>query len=136
MIRSVAVLVLAAFLLPALAAGRTRVSVSTPEFTLDKMERVSGFHVVVKKGSVKTLPRIPDGWRVKLVNSDDNTASLDATALSGVDAVRPNWFRDFVQVDLIEGGTLKVKIDTTEDWEKTRRTLTFEDAQLVKTPVS
>lgn len=133
-----AVLLLASVTAPARseAPATPAQRISVPGLELKKGERVKEFEVIVTKGRIAALPRVPVPWRIKLVNDDDFTARLVADALQGTGEFTAAYFDGFIDVVLYEGGKIVVKIETTMDWEKTERRLTFDDGQLRKAPIA
>ncbi len=131
---AVVIAVLGGWAATVLAAGPTRVLLSLPGLELQKGEKVQEFSVSVKGGAIAALPRVPPGWRFKLVNEENGEATLSGTAESGMSGLKNDFFADFVAVDLRPNGTVRVKVHTTEDWVKTLRSLTFEGDKIVTRP--
>ena len=129
--------VVALGLVPAGGVGGTnpRFLISAPPFELQKGERIKEFQLEVTRGRIVALPQAPWPWKLKLVNDDNDRAELHGVALADLGRFKPAFFTDFVEVELLSDAELRLKIETTLDWQKMERRLVFEDTQLVRKPV-
>ena len=120
---------------PADAAAPRRVSLSAPTLQLRPEERVKGFELVVKGGRVTALPHIPAPFRIKVSNDDDGDARVEGTALTGYASFNAALFQEFVELELKEGATIRLRVDTTTDFETIARKITIEEEQLALRPL-
>ena len=134
---SIVPVVVALGVLTAGRAGGTNslLLVSAPPFELQKGERIKEFQLEITRGRIVALPQAPWPWKLKLVNDDNDKAELHGVALADLGRFKPAFFTDFVEVELLADAQLRLKIETTLDWQKLERRLVFEDAQLVRRPV-
>ena len=133
---AVAACALAALVAPSAgAAAPRRVSVSAPTLQLRPEERVKGFELVVKGGRVTALPHIPAPFRIKVGNEDDGDARVEGTALTGYASFNAALFQDFVELELKDGATIRLRVDTTTDFETIARKITIDGEQLALRPL-
>lgn len=117
---------------PTSARAGERVLLSLPSLALEKGEKVKTFTITVTKGAITALPHVPWPWKLRLANDEDDEAALDARAQTGLGSLKADFFADFVEVELKEGGRVRVAVDTTVDWVGTKRTIKFDDAQVAR----
>lgn len=117
----------------ALAAGPERQLVTPLGLELKRGELIQRFDFEVRMGRITGLPEIPTPWRVKVTTSA-NSARIEAVAETGSSEFRPEWFRDFVEVELDDGARLTLRISTTQDGERVLRRLDFDNATLALRP--
>jgi hypothetical protein len=88
-------------------------------------ERIVGFNLTVKSGTITALPSVPSGWNISIDNDPSMTTNYHGTLIVGAAALNQKYFTNFVIIDKDE--TLGLKFDVnmeiivTEDFINERR---------------
>ncbi len=97
------VMILSVFPICVRAEAESLWAVSAKHVVLQPGERISGFTLKLKAGTIKSIPRIPSMWRISVYNFQHKdppwSTTMDAQAVVGVAYLEPAFFaRDFVCV--------------------------------------
>ncbi len=117
------------------AAPPVRQLVTPVDLELQRGELILRFDFEVTKGRITGMPEVPTPWRVKITTSE-NSGKIEAVAETGTSEFKAEWFRDFVEVELDDGARLSLRVSTTEDGERVRRRLEFDNATLTLRPAA
>ena len=105
-------------------------SISLNEFPVEKGERVVGFNVKIRAGSIYSLPKIPIGWSMIIENFLNNeppwNTSIEAVTGIGAGALDQSYFTNFIVVSKRYGLNsepfdIQITLSTTIDFENEKK---------------
>ena len=76
-----------------------KVLVSIPALRMDADERIVGFHIEVRSGSIARFPDTPIGWNIAVDNDPSWNTKIEGSTIVAAAAVGIDFFRDFIVVE-------------------------------------
>ena len=117
----------AAILVSASLGDCQTVTVSIPALHTSGNERITGFEIHIQSGMIVRMPKVPKGWGISVDNDPSWNTAIKGSIDVGAAAVDPDFFRDFLVVEVEKDGimnlpfALKGEVFVTEDFEHERR---------------
>jgi hypothetical protein len=106
--------------------GQT-LSASIPALHLTGKERIVGFELHLQSGMIARLPKVPYGWSLSIDNDPSCNTTVSGSIAVGAGAVAPDFFQDFLVVEVEDNSFEHMPFDlqgdviVTEDFVAERR---------------
>jgi hypothetical protein len=99
-------------------------SMSIRSMPIQSKERIGGFVVRITAGRIARLTSVPIGWNISIDNDPSWNTSITGSLTVGAAALGPDFFKDFLVIEMNEYMGLKfnvvMEVVVTKDFQSER----------------